>query len=409
MKKKVILLCLMLLGGYVATRAQSADSKVFEAKTDSLNQLISEATNRKDYKTGEAMCRQVVELYKAQPEKTQQQYSWLMAGYYYNMACYQSLQKKKSAAIKSLEQACEYGYQDYRHTLADTDLDNLRRDKRFQALLAKLKETGDYLYILQQAPDYEHSHRTDTLPRFRYAYPNDRNLVRVRQYFRLNSVAGAGDEISKIKNILTYIHNKIRHDGQHNNPNSMNAIDLAEVCKDNSRGLNCRGLATVLNECYLAMGFKSRIVTCMPKVYISDCHVINAVYSDTLDKWIWVDPTNNAWVMDESGNLLSIQEVRERLRDSRPLVLNEEANWNNQSKQTKEEYLENYMAKNLYCIVYADTSEFNAETYYKDRKEFPTYTMLCPAGFIPDYPASMMPKHSTSDNEWFWQSPYEER
>ena len=54
--------------------------------------------------------------------------------------------------------------------------------------------------------------------------------------------------------------------------------------------------------------------------------------------------------MDENGIMLSVQEVRERLRDGRPVILNEEANWNNQQKITKEYYLDSYMAKNLYSI-----------------------------------------------------------
>lgn len=58
-------------------------------------------------------------------------------------------------------------------------------------------------------------------------------------------------------------------------------------------------MAQMLNECYLAMGFKSRFITCMPKVMINDCHVINAVYSNTLNKWLWMDPTFNAYVTDE--------------------------------------------------------------------------------------------------------------
>ena len=85
-----------------------------------------------------------------------------------------------------------------------------------------------------------------------------------------------------------------------------------------------------------------------------DCHVINTVWSSELQKWIWVDPTFNAYVTDEDGVMLGIAEVRERLIDGRPLVLNKDANWNNESKQTKEHYLENYMAKNLYyfeCVV----------------------------------------------------------
>lgn len=86
------------------------------------------------------------------------------------------------------------------------------------------------------------------------------------------------------------------------------------------------------------MGFKARHISGLPQKYIGECHSIDVVYSNTLDKWIWVDPTNNAWVMDENGIMLSVQEVRERLRDGRPVILNEEANWNNQQKITKEYY-----------------------------------------------------------------------
>lgn len=46
----------------------------------------------------------------------------------------------------------------------DTDLDNLRSDKRFKAVLAKVKKVGDYLDILQKTPGYTHNERPDTLP-----------------------------------------------------------------------------------------------------------------------------------------------------------------------------------------------------------------------------------------------------
>ena len=80
-------------------------------------------------------------------------------------------------------------------------------------------------------------------------------------------------------------------------------------------------------------------------------------------------PTNNGLVMDENGIMLSVQEVRERLRDGSPVILNEEANWNNQQKITKEYYLDSYMAKNLYSIKTDDVllcpSDPNAETSSK--------------------------------------------
>ena len=115
--------------------------------------------------------------------------------------------------------------------------------------------------------------------------------------------------------------------------------------------MHCGGLATVLNECYLAIGLKSRRVVCLPKDSTDfDCHSINTVYSKTLGKWLWMDPTNNAYVMNEKGELLSIAEVRDRLINNKPLILNPDANINRIYSVVKENYLFYYMAKNLYAF-----------------------------------------------------------
>ncbi|MBR5745139.1 MAG: transglutaminase domain-containing protein, partial [Muribaculaceae bacterium] len=282
--------------------------------------------------------------------------------------------------------------------IEDHDLDNIRSDARFGVIFSDIKSHFDFPTILKDAAPYTRNERRDTLPAFSYQSASDSNLKRVREYFRLDSVAGNGDELSKIKNILTYIHNKIQHDGQHPNPVHLNAIDMAEACKDGSRGLNCRGLAIVLTECYLSMGIPSRYVTCFPKEYINDCHVINVVWSSQLKKWLWVDPTFNAWVTDEKGNMLSIQEVRERLRDDRPLVLNDDANWNNTSKQTVDYYLREYMTKNLYYVSVSTNQEFGVED--PAVPGHPHFVDLMPTGFT-------VGNHHliVNDDEWFWQAP----
>ena len=77
----------------------------------------------------------------------------------------------------------------------------------------------------------------------------------------------------------------------------------------------------LLNECYLAMGFKSRYVTCFPKVYINDCHVINSVYSNTLHKWIWMDPTFAAFMSKDE--IKHIEE--EYAKTETPVVSNNSA------------------------------------------------------------------------------------
>ncbi len=213
---------------------------------------------------------------------------------------------------------------------------------------------------------------------------------------------------------MHWVHNLVRHDGSSNNPTLKNAIDLIRVCKTENRGVNCRMLATILNECYLSLGIKSRYITCMPKeTQFDDCHVINMVYSSELNKWIWIDPTFDAYVMDDKGNLLGIQEVRERLVKGLPLVLNADANWNRNVLQTKEEYLENYMAKNLYRLETPVISQYDSETW-KNGKSI-EYVELLPLDGLVQEPQKKMVKNNqtgvtftnykTNNPDLFWTKP----
>ncbi|MCB0744439.1 MAG: transglutaminase domain-containing protein, partial [Ignavibacteriae bacterium] len=224
------------------------------------------------------------------------------------------------------------------------------------------------LDILQGAGEYNTSDNR-FFPKFTYQSEKNAELKRIRKDLKLDSIAGNGNQLSQIFNLLHWVHNIVKHDGNSSNPTLRNAVDLIKVCKNENRGVNCRMLATILNECYLSMGIKSRYITCMPKeTKFDDCHVINMVFVDDLNKWIWIDPTFDSYVMDEKGNLLGIQEVRERLVKGLPLVLNADANWNRTSLQTKEGYLENYMAKNLYRLQTPIASEYNYETSVKGKE-----------------------------------------
>jgi hypothetical protein len=219
------------------------------------------------------------------------------------------------------------------------------------------------LDILRKAERYNYSD-SRFIPKFTYQSQDNPKLAKTRKDLKLDSIAGNGNELSQIFNLMHWVHNLIKHDGSSTNPTLKNAVDLINICKVENRGVNCRMLATILNECYLSMGIKSRYITCMPReTEFDDCHVINMVYSKDLNKWIWIDPTFDAYVMDDKGNLLGIQDVRERLIKGLPLVLNADANWNRTTLQTKEHYLEYYMAKNLYRLQTPLVSEYNTETW----------------------------------------------
>jgi len=226
----------------------------------------------------------------------------------------------------------------------------------------QVKYKPSYLDVLRKANKFNEKDTTE-IPKFVYQDSSNEHLVALRNKFNLDSIAGKGNEVSKIIHLMHWMHDIVPHDGNHMNPDDMNAMDMIRVCKRDNRGLNCRGLAIALNECYLAMGFKSRYVTCMPKDSVfNDCHVINMVYSNDLQKWVWMDPTQDAYVMDEKGELLGLKEVRERLISGKPLILNPDANWNKRVSATREYYLCKYMAKNLYRMQSPLRSEYNYET-----------------------------------------------
>jgi hypothetical protein len=294
---------------------------------------------------------------------------------------------------------------------ATYDFNILLNDK--DTAFTRIQYEPSKLDILKGAAAYNVKDRR-TIPTFTYQDKQDTNLVALRKGLHLDSIAGTGTETLKILNLLHWIHNLIPHDGQHENPVVKNAMSLVKTCKAEARGLNCRGLATVLNECYLALGIKSRFATCMPKDSVfDDCHVINLVYSSKRQKWIWIDPTNNAYVMDENGQLLSIEEVRERLVNNRPLILNPDANWNNRSTATKDDYLKQYMAKNLYRIECPVESQYDYETWQQGKQV--AYVELLPLdGYnqMPQTTRQTNPKtgttftrYKTNNPSLFWAKP----
>lgn len=252
-----------------------------------------------------------------------------------------------------------------------------------------------YLTILKKGCKYD---LKDNRPILKFTYKSEQSpeLVQMRQVFNLDSIAGAGDELSKILNLLHWVHNSYRFDGTKELPPYDGIVDLMTKCYRTNFTMYCGALASVLNECYLAIGLKSRQVVCLPKDSTDlDCHSINTVYSKTLNKWLWIDPTNNAYVMNEKGELLSIAEVRQRLITNKPLILNPDANVNRIYSVVKQNYLYDYMAKNLYafhCFV-----EGGGESQSN---------LLLPAEYKSIIPRTRMNKPKCTNNPGiFWAKP----
>jgi hypothetical protein len=419
MKLKKFLLGSVFLWVTSCAIAQSSSESDFESFAKQRYTLFVAAYKKQDIEQYHSLLKEFLKRYEGLTKEEQKQFVAYYVYAYYNLSCTYSLQNNKPMALRYLDKAIKVGYTDYAHILEDSDFDKIRNDKTFKAIVQPLREVGDYLYILKKDNNRFIASDSISIPSFTYQPADNPGLVHLREQFKLDSVAGSGNEVSKLINILHWVHNTIPHDGQHESGiKAINGFEIASVAKAKSIGVSCGELATVLNDCYLALGFKSRKVYCQPKDSLNkdyDAHVINAVYSTLLKKWLWMDPTNDAYVMNEKGELLSIDEVRNRLVHDQPLIVNPDANWNHKMSTTKDRYLYAYMAKNLYRFYCTLESGFDVET--RGGEKTITYVHLVPAGYgkFRQVPAKMQSynkdlkttfvNYTTHNPATFWQIP----
>lgn len=342
------------------------------------------------------------------PEELQKSMQYIPAWRNFYLARYHASENNKDKSLDCFTKAMKLGLTNdknaYLSARYDKIFDIIRNEPQFCEYYEIMDDKFSFRSILRRCGEYA----PDSLNFYvKYASPDDSSLVKLRNRFNLDSVAGNGDELSKIKNLLHFVHELIRHDGssEWEVKNPENTIEFVELCRQHNIGANCRKLAILLNECYLSMGIKSRYITCMPKTYISDCHVINSVWSNQLGKWIWADPTYDAFIMDENDNLLSIAEVRERIRTKQPLKINDYANWNHKFPATKSQYIDFYMAKNLYFI---ETCTYYGADMETGNTHPNKYITLAPSGYETDSEVKFSDPsriHCTTSDLRFWESP----
>lgn len=395
-----------MLGVTLSAQAQNERLMELQNASERLYGQFTELVKEKDYAKAAEPLKELISMFDtltiyqdATVGLPKQVFDEQKAIYQYDLACCYTKTGKKKLAMQTLTASVENGYENYNNMFWDQDLTPLKQDKRFEALLTIVKERMP-IEKLRKSNAYKAQAET-TIPKFEYQPKEHPNLQFVRDYFQLDTIAGRDNELEHIKNLLHFVHDNIAHDGRSRTICEYDAIDIYNYAKTTGQGVNCRMLALTLCDLYLAMGYKARVVTCLAAdPNDPDCHVINSVWSDTLQKWLYIDPTMDAWVTDEQSTMLSIAEVRERLIDGRELVLCPTANWNHETPQTKEYYLETYMAKNLYYQVCKKRSFFNQESTYRSINN--EDIRLIPEGFEN---GSYQSATTTTDPALFWMKP----
>ena len=88
------------------------------------------------------------------------------ADYLYDQACCYALTKQKKLALAALGKSVDSGYKRYDNMVNDNDLASLRKDKKYQALLAVVKDCQPLSVLKKSAPYAQDSIKMDNP--FRY-------------------------------------------------------------------------------------------------------------------------------------------------------------------------------------------------------------------------------------------------
>jgi hypothetical protein len=413
----LLILILILIASCNSPKSKKGNTPTsFESIANKLESSRQIFWKKKEYARAIVVMQEFYSDYLTLDSKQKVKYDGAISSVFYNLSCAFSLINQKDSSVKYLQKAVDSGYSNYNWIKKDSDLINIRENEKYLSLIEKLRQTYDYEEILKQNPTYRKE--LQDIPGYGYQSNQALELKKFSDKYKLDSVAGKGNEISRIINLMSWVHHSVRHDGSSVNPFDRHADAIIELCKKDSRGVNCRMLATILNEVYLATGFHSHFVTCLPKnKQDTDCHVINSVFSRDLNKWIWMDPTFETWIKDNSGNFLGIEEVRERLIKGLPVYASPAINWNGKLNDGNE-YLHTYMAKNLFqlqiplisCAAFEsrDLNDsppiFLQNAQYRNR----TYIQLIPVEFKPyDIEPGKINNgvYYTNDSKQFWKIP----
>jgi hypothetical protein len=235
----------------------------------------------------------------------------------YNIACCWSLAGQADSAFAYLYQSLRAGYDNPEWLQADTDFDYLRREHpgRFADLFAAAPEIIREVSV-NRSPIAVLGYQTYTggtdLSRYRWDDYDDPSFDTLRNEYKLATIAGDDpSEFVRMQRLLDWASTRWQHSGSNECPDA-NALKLLRQAEQGER-FRCVEFAVLLANCYSALGLPARVVGLAqyPVAYgFGRGHVVTEVWSNEFQKWIVLDPQNNAWWTDGTSIPLSADECR---------------------------------------------------------------------------------------------------
>lgn len=140
MKKLIVALLAALLSTAVVSQAQEPDAMTrFIEQLEPLNERMINAINLDNREELESVCMAMIVLYEQQPGNVKEITRPMMGMVWYNVACLRALRGDTDGGVDAFVNAVNNGWDNYTHTMNDSDLDAIRENPRFQEALKRIE------------------------------------------------------------------------------------------------------------------------------------------------------------------------------------------------------------------------------------------------------------------------------
>jgi hypothetical protein len=186
----------------------------------------------------------------------------------------------------------------------------------------------DYLSVLRASPPWDQEPDPAFIP-FSHEDASTAELAALAEKWSIESIAGSGDGFDRMRNLMAWVNDVTTQEGSAPVPSPKTADRFLTFSTDGSdTRLNCLATAITLAEVLLADGIPARTLMMYAASASNDVHVVVIAWSDELSKWVYLDPSYNAWFAESDGSPMSPLEIREGFQSGADFQVSPGSGWN---------------------------------------------------------------------------------
>jgi len=122
---------------------------------------------------------------------------------------------------------------------------------------------------------------------------NDSSIYQLREYVRKQIQLPVDSDLQVIFSVMEWVRNQWAHDGFNEPPASATSLEILKLAQQGAK-YSCNEYGAVFSDVLLSLGYISRIVNLnsLDIAYgpLGMGHVASEVWSNSLQKWIFIDP-----------------------------------------------------------------------------------------------------------------------